>query len=137
MNNRFRKCGAPISLAEYGKLYGPLARLTTERAATVDAQRKLAEKIYGVVIDSNTTVENFIVKNDTIRQTVSGVVQGAETVETTYYSDGTCKVVMGMNAALIPKQLSPTMGNVFGQNYVGSPEVIEFANLEQLMAKPK
>ncbi len=44
---------------------------------------------------------------------------------------------MVMNAALIPKQLSPTMGNVFGQNYVGSPEVIEFANFEELMARLK
>jgi len=40
-----------------------------------------------------------------------------------------------MNASLMPKQLSLTMGNVFGQNYVASPEVIEFANFEDLMAK--
>lgn len=132
---QFKQAIAPISLAEYGKLYGPKARVTTERAAEVDALRKMAEKIYGVVIDSNTTVENFAVKNDTIRQTVTGVVQGAEKVETTYYSDGSCKVVMVMNAALIPKQLSPVMGNVFGQNYLGSPEVIEYANFEQLMGK--
>ncbi|MFA6561955.1 MAG: LPP20 family lipoprotein [Verrucomicrobiia bacterium] len=134
---QFKQAIAPIDLAEYGKLYGPMARVTTERAAEVDALRKMAEKIYGVVIDSNTTVENFAVKNDTIRQTVTGVVQGAEKVETTYYSDGSCKVVMVMNAALIPKQLSPMMGNVFGQNYMGSPEVIEFANFEQLMARLK
>ncbi|MBM3892601.1 MAG: hypothetical protein FJ388_26075 [Verrucomicrobia bacterium] len=132
---QFKQAIAPISLAEYGRLYGPQARVTTERAAEVDALRKMAEKIYGVVIDSNTTVENFALKNDTIRQTVRGVVQGAEKAETTYYSDGSCKVVMVMNASLIPKQLSPTMGNVFGQNYVASPEVIEFANFEDLMAK--
>lgn len=132
---QFKQAIAPISLAEYGRLYGPKARVTTERAAEVDALRKMAEKIYGVVIDSNTTVENFALKNDTIRQTVTGVVQGAEKVDTIYYSDGSCKVIMVMNAALIPKQLSPMMGNVFGQNYVGSPEVIEFANFEQMVGK--
>jgi len=129
---QFKQTVAPISLAEYGRQFGPQARVTTERAAEVDAFRRLAEKIYGVVIDSNTTVENFAVKNDTIRQTVTGVVQGAETVETTYYSDGSVKVVKQMNGALIPKQLSPAMGNVFGQIYLGSPEVIEFANFEQM-----
>ncbi|MBI5393732.1 MAG: LPP20 family lipoprotein, partial [Verrucomicrobia bacterium] len=129
---QFKQTVAPISLAEYGMTFGPQARVTTERAAEVDALRRLAEKIYGVVIDSNTTVENFATKNDTIRQTVTGVVQGAETVETTYYSDGSVKVVKQMNGALIPKQLSPAMGNVFGQIYLGSPEVIEFENFEQM-----
>jgi hypothetical protein len=130
---QFKQTVAPVSLAEYGRLYGPQARVTTERAAEVDALRRLAEKIYGVVIDSQTTVQNFAVQNDTIRQTVTGFVQGAETVETTYYSDGAVKVVKAINGALIPKQLSPTMGNVFGRNYMGSPEVIEFANFEQMM----
>lgn len=129
---QFKQTVTPVSLAEYGRTFGPQARVTTERAAEVDALRKLAEKIYGVVLDSNTTVESFAVKNDTIRQTVTGVVQGAETVETTYYSDGSVKVVKQMNGALIPRQLSPAMGNVFGQIYLGSPEVIEFANFEQM-----
>jgi hypothetical protein len=43
-----------------------------------------------------------------------------------------------MNAALDPQaSLSPTTGNVFGQNCMGSPEVIKSANFEQLTAKLK
>jgi hypothetical protein len=51
----------------------PLAR----RAAIVDAQRNLLEIIKGVKIDSQTTVENFMVTQDIIKVHVSGVVKGA------------------------------------------------------------
>ena len=37
-----------------------------------------------------------------------------------------------MNTKCVAKQLSPTMGNVFGQIYLGSPEVIEFENFERM-----
>lgn len=57
------------------------ARLLAMRAARVDAQRNILEMIKGVKVDSQTTVENFMVTQDIIRTNVSGVVKGARIVK--------------------------------------------------------
>jgi len=57
------------------------ARLLARRAAVVDAHRNLLEIIKGVKVDSQTTVENFMVTQDVIRTSVSGVVRGARIVK--------------------------------------------------------
>ena len=55
-------------------------RLMAIRAARMSAMRELAEKIHGVKVDSNTTVIDLMVQNDTFRGIVSGVIRGARTV---------------------------------------------------------
>lgn len=57
------------------------ARLLARRAAVVDAHRNLLEMIKGVKVDSQTTVENFMVTQDIIKTNVSGVVKGARIVK--------------------------------------------------------
>jgi hypothetical protein len=57
------------------------ARLLARRAAVVDAHRNLLEIIKGVKVDSQTTVENFMVTQDIIKTNVSGVVRGARIVK--------------------------------------------------------
>ncbi len=59
-------------------------RLMAMRAAKSDAQRNLLELIKGVKVDSNTSVENFMVKEDIIRTNVSGVVKGAHIVKESF-----------------------------------------------------
>ena len=63
-------------------------------AAKVDAQRLLAEQVYGVQIDSKTTVENAIVTSDVVKASVSGVVKGAREVSCTTDEYGYVHVVM-------------------------------------------
>lgn len=63
-------------------------------AAKVDAQRLLAEQIYGVQIDSKTTVENAIVTSDVVNAGVSGVIKGAREVSCTTDGYGYVHVVM-------------------------------------------
>lgn len=53
------------------------ARMMARRAAVADAYRQLAESIKGVNVDAETTVENMMVTNDTIRTKVSAMIQGA------------------------------------------------------------
>ncbi|MCG6533582.1 MAG: LPP20 family lipoprotein [Syntrophales bacterium LBB04] len=60
------------------------ARLLARRAAVVDAQRNLLEMINGVKVDSQTTVENFTVKQDIIKTNVSGIVKGAHIVKDSF-----------------------------------------------------
>ena len=57
-----------------------IARVQAERAATVIAQRNLLEIFKGVRVESDTTVENFMLKSDRIKATVTGVVHGSRPV---------------------------------------------------------
>lgn len=56
--------------------------------ARYDAYRMLAEQVYGVQIDADTTVENTIVTNDVIKAQVSGLIKGAQVVSRTIDSNG-------------------------------------------------
>jgi hypothetical protein len=67
-------------------------KLMAKRAAQVDAYRNLAEQIKGVRIDAETTVENFMTKDDVIRTNVNTFIRGAKVVGVRYLSDGTCEV---------------------------------------------
>ena len=55
-------------------------RLMAIRAARMSAMRELAEQIHGIQIDSNTTVIDLMVQNDTFRAVVKGIIRGAKTV---------------------------------------------------------
>ena len=56
------------------------ARMLARRAAVVDGYRQLAEAVKGVNVDSETTVENMMVTNDTTKTKVSACIQGARVV---------------------------------------------------------
>jgi hypothetical protein len=52
-------------------------RLMAIRAARIDAYRGLAEQVYGIYLDSTTTVADMSIKSDGFRARVEGVVHGA------------------------------------------------------------
>ena len=101
---------------------GAAKRIGAERAAKHDAYRNLLEAIKGIYIDSQTTVDNFMVGNDVIRSRVEGFVQGARVVERHWLSDGAVEVIMEMplqgefTDALLPttggRPLMQVSGNV-------------------------
>lgn len=125
-----RQTVRPISLAEYGSKFGPLARVTTRRAAQVDALRKLTELIYGSVIDSQTTVKDLEATNDRIVTSVRGVVQGAQIVKEVYFSDGSVSVEVQAPGQQIKKSLTQVAGDIFGLNYMSSPTRIGVSDFE-------
>ena len=55
-------------------------RLMAIRAARMAAMRDLAEQIHGLQVDSNTTVVDLMVQNDTFRGVVTGTIRGARIV---------------------------------------------------------
>ena len=73
------------------------ARAMAERAAFVVAIRNLLETVKGVRVDSESVVENFMVKSDVIRARVDGIVKGAQIIKKEYMSDGSVEVLVGMN----------------------------------------
>lgn len=56
-------------------------RAMARRTAVIDGYRQLAEVVRGVQVDSESTVENFILINDTITAKVNAVVQGARVID--------------------------------------------------------
>ncbi len=115
-----------ISRAQYMQDFPALARITTERAAKLDAYRRLAERIYGTVVSSETTVRDIALKNDTVVNKVKGLVRGAKITHTTYFSDGSVKVVATIDGQLVKTGLEKVSGNDFGENYLSSPIGIKY-----------
>lgn len=74
----------------------PQSRLLARRAAKADALRNLLEQIYGLRIDSSTTVRDFVVQRDVIRTRVAAVIQGAEEIDYYEHPDGTAEVTVSL-----------------------------------------
>ncbi len=72
-------------------------RPAAKRAALQDAQRNLLEIIQGVNVTSETTVENFMLKDDVIKSKVQGVLRGYKEEKIKYMSDGTIEVVLSIS----------------------------------------
>ena len=76
-----------ISVPPIWKAVGPQARLMAERAAEVDALRKLLEQVKGLRLTSDTLVRDFITESDEIRTQASGIVVGASKVSAYLHDD--------------------------------------------------
>lgn len=84
------------------------ARFMGTRASTIDARRNLLEVLKGVRIDSNTLMENYIVRSDTIVSQVQGFIQGTQVDQTWITDDG-----------LYHSTISLRLTGDFGKNIMG------------------
>ena len=81
-------------LPEIWQKAGPRERLKATRAAELDADRLLAERIYGLQVDSETTVQDLAAGDDKIAGAVSATLVGSITTEAPeYLPDGRVQVV--------------------------------------------
>ncbi len=81
-------------------------KLLARRAARVDAMRKLAERINGLVIKSETTVRDFVATDDRIQTAMTSWLVGAREVgEPTYTPDGICEVTLEVTIQEVIVQL--------------------------------
>ena len=69
-------------------------KVLAKRAAEMDAYRRLAERIMGVEIASDTTVKDLATQSDEIRSALAALVQGAAPTAIKYRPDGTCEVTL-------------------------------------------
>ena len=76
-------------------------RLMAIRAARMSAMRELAEQIHGLKVDSNTTVIDLMVQNDTFRGIVSGVIRGARTVRFNPTGSDTYETVLEIDQDMV------------------------------------
>ena len=70
-------------------------KLLALRAARVDAIRKLAERIKGLMINSETSVRDFVTEYDEINSSLMAFLNGMrEKGKPRYHEDGTCEVTV-------------------------------------------
>ncbi len=79
----------------------PQGKLKAARAAEQDAKRKLAEQIWGLQIDSNTTVRDFVTERDEIRSQVQAILVGSYVDSTRFNDDGTVEVTVAIPSAQV------------------------------------
>ena len=71
-------------------------RLLAIRASHLAALRNLAEQVYGVKLQSQSSAANTSLQSDSIRATVSGTVAGARIVKITPKGDDTYETIVEM-----------------------------------------
>ena len=108
------------------------------RAARAIAYSQLAEQVYGVQIDADTTVENTIVTSDVIKMHVSGLLKGAKEVSRSVDSNGYYHVVMelpvfggsdSLAAAVLPQKPQ--------QSFLPPSDIIPVDKIAGSAAKPE
>jgi len=76
-------------------------RLLAIRAAKLDAYRGLTEQVYGQYLDSTTTVADMVVRSDSFRARVEGVVYGANLVQIEPRGSDTYEVTMSIDKKVV------------------------------------
>lgn len=89
----------------------PRGMALSREAAIMAAQRNLVGIIKGLQIDSETTMEDFLIGRDTVTRKISGILRGAQIVEEDTTSEGGYYVMMrvplygqdSIAAAIVPE----------------------------------
>ncbi|MBR2519328.1 MAG: LPP20 family lipoprotein [Selenomonadaceae bacterium] len=104
-----RATGFGAGKAKFLKTNPGLYREQARRAATMDAQRKLAEAVEGVQVTSDSTIKDLELENDNVRTTVNAIIKGMTEVSYEFVDGGkNCRVVLEMP---LFGSASPTGGN--------------------------
>ncbi len=106
-------------------------KLLAYRAARADAIRKLAERINGLAISSNTTVKDFVTESDTIQTAMKSFLSGMKETDKEWDLDGTCTVTMEVKLS----QLVGTLKKFHKELYKG--DKIKIKHLEELTVHNK
>jgi hypothetical protein len=80
-------------------------KLLAKRAAEADAYRKLAEAVYGLQINSQTYVSDFVAESDDIRTDVDSFIKGIRLGTPRWYDDGSCEVPAEVTVAKVVETL--------------------------------
>ncbi|MBR3746227.1 MAG: hypothetical protein IKN27_04625, partial [Selenomonadaceae bacterium] len=92
-----RATGFGAGKAAFLKKNPGLYREQARRAATMDAQRKLAEAVEGVQVTATSTMADLELEHDIVKTTVNALIKGITEVSVEYVDGGrNCRVVLEM-----------------------------------------
>lgn len=110
----------------------PRGRLMAERAALVDAYRNLSERVYGLRIDSQTYVRDFVAESDQIRTDLDTWIKGVRPISPfRYFPDGICEVDVEVSVRHIVEELIRVQGRIRHWQNIRY-KTIEFKNIIEL-----
>jgi hypothetical protein len=79
---------APLNTSSPAQAYA-----LAKRAAIADAYRQIAEKVKGVRVEGQDTINNMMMQRSSVRTSVDAMVRNANLVETSF-KEGLCEVEM-------------------------------------------
>lgn len=124
-NKTFRRVAFATSTPSQA---GPLQAL---RAAEIDGYKQLVKRVVGFTLDSQTTVENYILTSDVVKAKVLATVYLAEVTEFGWEESGNAFVKMVINVKEV--------GDLLGQTIVGEDDMLEIrgagAQVDDFMEK--
>ena len=91
-----RATGIGAGKPEYQHKNPGIYRAQARRAAMMDAQRNLAEAVKGVRVNSDSTMEDMILKSDIVRTRVDAIIKNMKEVSANYTTDGNYEVILEM-----------------------------------------
>lgn len=94
----------------------PRARLMAVRAARLDAQRMLAERIKGLRLTSQTSVRDFAAESDVINADMAASLVGAEEVQTYYHAN---ELIVEVTMQVPTEQVITTVKRLYSRHYEG------------------
>lgn len=103
-------------------------RVRAKRAAEMDVYRRLAERLCGIQLSSDTTVKDFVMESDELKASFSNTVKSAEITSITY-DDENCAAVtatlkVGPLVRVIVKKVAAS-GKVLNSSEVKTQTVLE------------
>jgi len=110
-NKTFRRVGFATSTPSQA---GPLRAM---RAAELDAYKQLIKQVVGFQLESETSVENFMLKSDSVKTKVLATIYMAELVEYGWDDNGDAYVDLQLNVSEVNAML--------GDEVQGEPEYIQ------------
>lgn len=93
--------GYAVISVQGDKAAAPQQRLLAIRAARIDAYRGLVEQVYGLYLDSTTTIAEMMIKSDSFRTRVEGVIYGATLTSITPVNNDTYEVTLTLDSAAV------------------------------------
>lgn len=108
----------PLTIPDIWRSLPPNQRLMAQRAAELDAKRKLLERIKGLRINSNTLVRDFVTEYDEINAQASGIIVGAKQKGRPYFHDN--ELIVDVTVEVPVESVLTTIKELHTRHYKGN-----------------
>jgi len=125
-------CQLAFTSIALGQVSDAQNKLLAKRAAEADGYRKLAETVYGVQLNSDTYVRDFVTESDQIRTAVNHYIKGIRFGTPRYYDDGVCEIDAEVTVAKLVTHLKEVRASYYKGNHVST---VDIENITQRIKK--
>ncbi len=125
-------CQLNFASMAVGQISAAQNKLLAKRAAEADGYRKLAETVYGVQLNSDTYVRDFVTESDEIRTAMSHYIKGIRFGTPRYYDDGVCELDAEVTVSKLITHLKEVHKTYYRGNHISTTDI---ENVTQYLKK--